>query len=157
MKARLIPLALVASAGIAFGAAEADLLVAFDNSYTDGVGGDDNAEVLTANSVAASNWINEQSGTGARMRIAAYHKTWWQGGRSTLGGYVGWLWNYGDGYLDDVTAAADAAGADLVAFICAPTAGETSAAVAHQPGRYAAYGTGSFWNNVVAHETGGHN
>jgi len=157
VKARLIPLALVASAGIAFGAAEADLLVAFDNSYTDGVGGDDNAEVLTANSVAASNWINEQSGTGARMRIAAYHKTWWQGGRSTLGGYVGWLWNYGDGYLDDVTAAADAAGADLVAFICAPTAGETSAAVAHQPGRYAAYGTGSFWNNVVAHETGGHN
>ena len=157
MRACLIPLALLAFARVAFGAAEADLLVAFDNSYTDGVGGDDNAEVLTANSVAASNWINDRSGTGGRMRIAAYHKTWWQGGRSTLGGYVGWLWNYGDGYLDDVTAAADAAGADLVAFICAPVAGETSAAVAQQPGRYAAYGTGSFWNNVVAHETGGHN
>ncbi|MCB1134306.1 MAG: hypothetical protein KDN05_24530, partial [Verrucomicrobiae bacterium] len=70
-----------------FAAAEADMLVAFDNSYTDGVGGDENAKVLTANSVAASNWINEVSGSPARMRICGYHKTWWQGGRSSLGGF----------------------------------------------------------------------
>jgi autotransporter-associated beta strand protein len=153
----LAALALAALQAASFAAAEADLLVAFDNSYTDAVGGDDNAEVLAANSVAASNAINENSGTGGRMRICGYHKTWNQGGRSSLGGYCGWMWNYGDGNLDDVTAAADAQGADLVAFICAPAAGEGAAAVAYQPGRYAAYGTGSFWNNVVAHESGGHN
>lgn len=153
----LVSIVMLCLAGPAFAAAEADLLVAFDNSYTDGVGGDDNAEVLTANSVAASNWINDNSGTGARLRICGYHKTFNQGGRSTLGGYVGWLWNYGDGELNDVTAAADAAGADLVAFICAPAAGEGAAAVAELPGRYAAYSPANFWNNVVAHESGGHN
>ncbi len=138
-------------------AAEADLLVAYDNTYSDSVGGDDNAEVIAANGVAGSNAINDRSGTGARMRICGYHKTWWQGGRSTLGGYVNWLQNYGDGELDDVTAAADARGADLVAYICPPNAGEGSAAVAQQPGRYAAYGPGNFWSNIVAHESGGHN
>jgi autotransporter-associated beta strand protein len=157
MRSFILLLTAIGLANPASAAAEADLLVAFDNSYIDGVGGDENAEVLTANSVAASNWINEQSGSPARMRICGYHKTWWQGGRSTLGGYIGWMANYGDGELNDVTAAADAAGADLVAFICAPAAGETAAAVAEQPGRYAAYGTGNFWNNVVAHESGGHN
>jgi autotransporter-associated beta strand protein len=141
----------------AFAAAEADLLIAYDNSYSDGVGGDANAEVALANSVGASNWINFVSGTPARMRVAGYHKTWWQGGRTSLGGFVSWMGNYGDGNLDDVTAKGDALGADLIAFVCAPSAGETSAAVAYQPGRYAAYGTGNFWNNVVAHESGGHN
>lgn len=140
-----------------FAAAEADLLVAYDNSFSDGVGGDDNAEVIAANAVAGSNAINDRSGTGARIRIAGYHKTTGQGGRSSLGGFVGWMGNYGDGYLDDVTAAADARGADLVSFVCAPAAGEGAAAVANQPGRYAAYGTGSFWANIIAHETGGHN
>jgi fibronectin-binding autotransporter adhesin len=147
----------VATSNLAFAAAEADLLVAYDNGYSDGVGGDDNAEVLAANSVAASNLINDRSGTGARIRVAGYHKTWWQAGRSSLGGYVGWMNNYGDGELNDVTTAADARGADLVAFICEPAAGEGAAAVAYQPGRYAAYGPGNFWANIVAHETGGHN
>ncbi|RYD34618.1 MAG: hypothetical protein EOP85_19680, partial [Verrucomicrobiaceae bacterium] len=157
MKILFILLAFSALASSAFAAAEADLLVAYDNSFSDGVGGDDNAEVIAANGVAGSNAINNRSGTGARIRIAGYHKTFWQGGRSTLGGYVGWMGNYGDGNLDDVTAAADARGADLVSFVCAPNAGETSAAVANQPGRYAAYSTGSFWANIIAHETGGHN
>jgi autotransporter-associated beta strand protein len=158
---------LVSIGNTAFAAAEADLLVAYDNGYADGVGGDDNAEVLAANSVAGSNLINDRSGTGARIRIAGYHKTFGQAGRSTLGGYVGWMSNYGDAELNDITTAADARGADLVAFICAPTAGEGAAAVAQQPwtgivgqqhtGRYAAYGPGNFWANIVAHETGGHN
>ena len=147
----------LAASGNAFAAAEADLLVAYDSAWADSVGGDDNAQVLTANGVAGSNSINDRSGTGARIRIAGYHKTFGQAGRSTLGGYVGWMANYGDGELNDVTAAADARGADLVAFICAPTAGEGAAAVAQQPGRYAAYGPGNFWSALVAHETGGHN
>lgn len=138
-------------------AAEADLLVAYDNGYSDGVGGDDNAEVLAANAIAASNAINDRSGTGARMRIAGFHKTWYQAARSTLGGYINWMTNYGDGELDDVTTAGDARGADLVMFVCAPNAGETAAGVAQQPGRYSALSPGSFWANIVAHETGGHN
>lgn len=157
MKPIFLFLALSVIASPVFAAAEADLLVAYDNSFSDGVGGDDNAEVIAANAVAGSNAINDRSGTGARIRIAGYHKTTGQGGRSSLGGYVGWMGNYGDGYLDDVTAAADARGADLVSFVCAPAAGEGAAAVANQPGRYAAYGTGSFWANIIAHETGGHN
>ncbi|NGO40295.1 hypothetical protein G4L39_12945 [Limisphaera ngatamarikiensis] len=147
----------VLGCGGADAAAEADLLVAYDQSYADSVGGDENARVLIANAVAASNAINERSGTGARVRICGYHKTVGQAGRSTLGGYVGWLANPGDGNLDDVTAAANARGADLVAFICTPSAGETSAAVAQQPGRFAAYAPAYFWAIVVAHETGGHN
>lgn len=139
------------------GAAEADLLVAYDQSYAESVGGDENARVLIANAVAASNAINDRSGTGARLRICGYHKTTGQAGRSTLGGYIGWLINETDGNLDDVTAVANARGADLVAFICAPSASETSAAVAQQPGRYAAYAPAYFWAIVVAHETGGHN
>lgn len=157
---RVMTLALLAWAGgmvCGRGAAEADLLVAYDQSYADSVGGDENARVLIANAVAASNAINDRSGTGARLRITGYHKTIGQAGRSTLGGYVGWLSNPGDGNLDDVTAVANARGADLVAFICAPSAGETSAAVAQQPGRYAAYAPAYFWAVVVAHETGGHN
>ncbi|RYD24127.1 MAG: hypothetical protein EOP88_01375 [Verrucomicrobiaceae bacterium] len=157
MKPIFLFLALSAFVSPVFAAAEADLLVAYDNSFSDGVGGDDNAEVIAANAVAGSNAINARSSTGARIRIAGYHKTTGQGGRSSLGGFVGWMGNYGDGYLDDVTAAADARGADLVSFVCAPAAGEGAAAVANQPGRYAAYGPGSFWANIIAHETGGHN
>ncbi len=138
------------------GAAEADLLVAYDNTHSDSVGGDANAEVLALNAVAAANLISERSGSPARMRICGYHKTWWQQSRSTLGGYVGWMANPGDGELDDVTAAADARGADLVAFICQSSDPQYSG-VAQQPGRYAAYQPNSFWGNVVAHETGGHN
>lgn len=157
MKPIFLFLALSALVPSAFAAAEADLLVAYDSGFADGVGGDDNAEVIAANAIAGSNAINDRSGTGARIRIAGYHKTFGQAGRSTLGGYVGWMNNYGDGNLDDVTTAADARGADLVSFVCAPNAGETSAAVANQPGRYAAYGPGNFWANIIAHETGGHN
>ena len=72
-----------ASGNTTFAAAEADLLVAYDNGYSDGGGGDDNAEVLAANGVAGANAINDRSGTGARMRIAGYHKTFGQAGRST--------------------------------------------------------------------------
>ncbi|RYD40607.1 MAG: hypothetical protein EOP85_13975, partial [Verrucomicrobiaceae bacterium] len=156
--ARLAMAALfLASLDSAHAAAEADILIAFDNSYFDGTGGIDNAEVLTANSVAASNFINDQSGTGARMKIVGYHPTYNQGGRSDLPGYIGWILNYGDGELNDVSAAADAAGADLIAYICQPNQWNTSAANAQQPGRVAAYTPASFWNNVVAHESGGHN
>lgn len=157
MRALFLLIAILGLSPFVHAVAEADMLVAYDNAYSDSNGGDANTEVLALNAVAASNLINERSGTGARIRICGYHKTWWQAGRSTLGGYVGWMNNYSDGELNDVTAAADARGADLVAFICAPTSGETSAAVAQQPGRYAAYGPGNFWGNIVAHESGGHN
>ena len=149
--------AFLVTASSSFAAAEADLLAAYDSGWASSVGGDDNAEVIFANGVAGNNSVNDRSGTGARIRICGYHKTTGQAGRSSLGGFVGWLWTYGDGELDDVTAAADARGADLVAFICEPAAGEGAAAVAHQPGRYAAYGPGNFWTAIVAHETGGHN
>lgn len=156
MRVIFLFIGLIGLSGFAQAAAEADLLVAYDNTHSDSVGGDANAEVLALNAVAAANLINERSGSPARMRICGYHKTWWQQNRSTLGGYVGWMSNPSDGELDDVTAAADARGADLVAFICQSSDPQFSG-VAQQPGRYAAYQPNSFWGNVVAHETGGHN
>ncbi|MCB1131367.1 MAG: hypothetical protein KDN05_09580, partial [Verrucomicrobiae bacterium] len=148
--------ALLGLSHLVHAAAEADMLVAYDNSYSDGVGGDANAQVIALNAVASSNLINERSGTGARVRICGYHKTWWQKNRTTVGGFVGWLSNYNDNELNDVTAAADARGADLVAYICQATDGNI-AAVAGQPGRYAAYQPSSVWGNLFAHESGGHN
>ena len=140
----------------AFAAAEADLLVAYDQTYPPTVGGSDNAQVLAANAVAGSNLINERCGTGARVRIVGYHQAaQYSYQASSKGGYVGWMANY-DSRLADVVDAGNARGADLVAFLCVSTS-DGAAAVAQQPGRYSAFDPGQFWSTVVAHELGGHN
>ena len=146
----------VAGCRSAFAAAEADLLVAYDQTHASAVGGQDNANVLAANAVAASNAINERSGTGARVRIVGYHQAaQYSYQRTSKGGFVGWMANY-DSRLSDVVDAGNARGADLVTFICVSTA-DGAAAVAQQPGRYSAFDPGSFWAAIVAHELGGHN
>jgi autotransporter-associated beta strand protein len=150
-------LALLASPAWLHAAAEADLLVAYDNSYASSVGGDDNAQVIIANAVAGSNAINDRSGTGARVRVAGYMQSGANNFQtSTLGGYVGWMANR-DPRLTDVADRGAAIGADLVTYICAPVATEGAAAVAQQPGMYSSFGPGNFWSAIVAHELGGHN
>jgi autotransporter-associated beta strand protein len=146
----------VAACHSAFGAAEADLLIAYDQTHSAAVGGQDNANVLAANAVAGSNAINERSGTGARVRIVGYHQAaQYSKERTSKGGFVNWMASY-DSRLSDVVDAGNARGADLVTFICVSTA-DGAAAVAQQPGRYSAFDPGSFWAAIVAHELGGHN
>jgi autotransporter-associated beta strand protein len=143
-------------AGNVHAAAEADLLVAYDQSHASSVGGQDNANVLALNAVAGSNAINERSGTGARVRIVGYHQAAQASyQRTSKGGFVGWMANY-DSRLADVVDAGNARGADLVTFLCVSTA-DGAAAVAQQPGRYSCFDPGQFWSAVVAHELAGHN
>jgi autotransporter-associated beta strand protein len=137
-------------------AAEADLLVAYDQTHASAVGGQDNANVLALNAVAGSNLINERSGTGARVRVVGYHQAaQYSYQRTSKGGFVGWMAGY-DSRLSDVVDAGNARGADLVTFLCVSTA-DGAAAVAEQPGRYSCFDPGQFWSAVVAHELAGHN
>lgn len=149
-------LGLLLSARSVRAAAEADLLVAYDQTYTASAGGHDNVQVLAANAVAGSNAINERCGTGARVRIVGYHEAaQYSYQRTSKGGYIGWMANY-DSRLSDVVDAGNARGADLVTFLCVSTS-DGAAAVAQQPGRYSAFDPGQFWSTVVAHELAGHN
>lgn len=142
--------------GIAFAAAEADLLVAYDQTHAGAVGGGDNAQVLAANAIAGSNVIQERCGTGARVRIVGYHQAaQYSYQRTSNSGFVGWMANY-DSRLVDVSNEGDARGADLVTFICDSTA-DGAAAVAQQPGRFSSFDSSQFWSTVVAHELAGHN
>jgi len=137
-------------------AAEADLLVAYDQSHSSSVGGQDNANVLALNAVAGSNAINDRSGTGARVRVVGYHQAAQASyQRTSKGGFVSWMANY-DSRLSDVVDAGNARGADLVTFLCVSTA-DGAGAVAQQPGRYSCFDPGQFWAAVVAHELAGHN
>lgn len=140
----------------AFAEAEADLLIAYDQTYSSSVGGEDNAQVITANSVAGCNDINVRSGTGARLRIVGYKQAAQNLYQTTSkGGFVNWMASY-DAHMTDVVDAGNARGADLIAWLCVSTA-DGAAAVAQQPGRYSAFDPGQFWSAVVAHELGGHN
>ncbi|MGC3956744.1 MAG: LamG domain-containing protein [Verrucomicrobiota bacterium] len=140
----------------AFAAAEADLLVAYDQTHSASVGGQDNANVLAANAVAGCNAVHERSGTGARVRIVGYYQAAQYLYQTTSkGGFVNWMANY-DSHMTDVVDMGNARGADLVTWICVSTS-DGAAAVAQQPGRYSAFDPGQFWTAVVAHELGGHN
>ncbi len=142
--------------GAPHAAAEADLRVAYDQSYTASAGGHDNVQVLAANAVAGSNAINERCGTGARVRIVGYREaSQYLYQTTSKGGFVGWMANY-DSRMTDVVDAGNARGADLVTFLCVSTS-DGAAAVAQQPGRYSCFDPGQFWSNVVAHELAGHN
>ncbi len=141
---------------IAFAGAEADLLIAYDQTYSSSVGGEDNAQVITAGAIAGCNDINDRSGTGARVRICGYHQAAQNLYQTTSkGGFVNWMRDY-DSHMTDVVDAGNARGADLVTWLCVSTA-DGAAAVAQQPGRYSAFDPGQFWSAVVAHELGGHN
>ncbi|MEX1049345.1 MAG: autotransporter-associated beta strand repeat-containing protein [Akkermansiaceae bacterium] len=140
----------------AFAIVEADLLVGYDQTYASANGGGARTRVIIANAVAASNAVNERSGTPARLRIVGYHQAaQYSFNRTTNGGFVNWMINR-DSRLVDVVDAGDARGADLVTFICESSADNVSA-VAQQPGRFSSFDPSAFWGTLVAHEIGGHN
>ena len=97
---KILTVALFAMSPAVFAAApiEADLLAAYApsyaSSYASSVGGEDIAQVTIANTVTGSNKIQDQSGTGAHMRIAGFYQSAQEvSGQTTLGGEITWLWN----------------------------------------------------------------
>jgi len=139
-----------------FAAIEADVACCYAPSYAASVGGDDNAQVLLANAVIGNNFVNDQSGTGAHMRIAGYHQSTNDPiNATTTGGMVGWLAS--DARLSDVRNFGTAVGADLITYACQNSDSASIAAVANQPGMYSALNPGAVWFVVFAHEVGGHN
>jgi autotransporter-associated beta strand protein len=136
---------------------EADLLCAYAPSYASSAGGEANAQVNLANAIAGANVVNENSGTGARMRITGFYRSendplnW-----TTTGGMVGWL-NNNDSRVADVVSQGIALGADLVTYVCQNSDSASIAAVAQQPGIYSAHNPGAVWYIVMSHEIGGHN
>jgi autotransporter-associated beta strand protein len=146
----------VSSAGFAGAPIEADLLASYAASYASSVGGEDNAQVIIANTVAGSNAIQDQGGTGAHMRIAGFYQSAIDvTGQTSTGGIVNWLAS-NDSHLSDVVAQGAALGADLVVYICNNNDSSSIAGVSQQPGFYSALNPGAVWSAVFAHETGGH-
>ncbi len=137
-------------------AIEADLAAVYSPSYAASVGGDDNAQVIIANTVAGSNQIQDQDGTGARMRIAGFYMaTNDLINATTTGGMVNWLAT-GNANVQEAVDFGAAVGADLVVYICQYSDSATIAGVSQQPGMYSALNPGAVWSAVFAHETGGH-
>ena len=137
-------------------AIEADLAAVYAPSYAASVGGEDNAQVIIANTVAGSNQVQDQDGTGARMRIAGFYQaTNDLINATTTGGMVNWLAN-NNGNVQDAVAFGAAVGADLLVYICQYSDSATIAGVSQQPGMYSALNPGAVWSGVFAHETGGH-
>ena len=147
---------LVSAAACAANAIEADLAAVYSPSYAASVGGDDNAQVLIANTVAGSNQIQDQGGTGAHMRIAGFYMaTNDLINATTTGGMVGWL-SGNNANVQDAVAFGAAVGADLLVYICQYSDSASIAGVSQQPGMYSALNPGAVWSAVFAHETGGH-
>jgi autotransporter-associated beta strand protein len=143
------------------GAVEQDLLVAYTAAYASSVGGTDNVDVLIQNAVTSSNAINDRSGTGEHMRVAAaYQSATDNTNLSTLSGYIGWMEAGSSGSnwanVSDIMSKATEVGADLVCYICGASS-DGAAGVAEQPGYYSAIQPANFWSVILAHETGGHN
>lgn len=135
---------------------EEDLAAVYSPSYASSVGGDDNAQVIIANAVAGNNQIQDQGGTGARMRIAGFYRaTNDLYNATTTGGVVGWMSSYNANAQEAVDFGASV-GADLVVYICQYSDSASIAGVSQQPGMYSALNPGAVWSAVFAHETGGH-
>jgi len=147
---------IVSAAAFAGNAIEADLAAVYAPSYAASVGGEDNAQVLIANTVAGSNQIQDQGGTGARMRIAGFYMaTNDLINATTTGGMVNWL-SGNNANVQDAVAFGAAVGADLLVYICQYSDSASIAGVSQQPGMYSALNPGAVWSAVFAHETGGH-
>jgi autotransporter-associated beta strand protein len=155
-KVAALALAALAPAAYAGTPIEADLLASYTATYAASVGGEDNAQVILANTVAGSNAIQDQDGTGAHMRIAGFYQSANDvTGQTSTGGIVNWL-SSSDSHLIDVVTQGAALGADLVVYVCSNTDYSSIAGVSQQPGMYSSLNPSSVWSAVFAHETGGH-
>jgi len=138
------------------GGVQEDLLVSYPGSYASSSGGDSNAQVIVANTVAASNAIQDQGGTGAHIHVVSFYQSAQDvAGQTTTGGIVTWL-SDDDEHLADVVAYGATVGADLVCYICNNSDSASISGVSQQPGFYSSLNPSAVWSAVFAHEVGGH-
>lgn len=147
---------LLAAASFAAAEAVSDVVVGYSATWRAGMGGTDQVNAAIYNQFGGANWIAGQSGSPHRMNVVATKESAHDPTNEVdCGAMIGWMWNY-DGRITDVLGVADNLGADLVTYI-GDMYNNGAAAQAAQPGRYSCYEQQWFWQNVVAHETGGHN
>jgi autotransporter-associated beta strand protein len=145
-------LLVVSPVAFAGNAIEADLAATYSPSYASSVGGEDNAQVIFANTVAGSNQFQDQDGTGAHIRIAGFYMSTNDPLNQDTGTVEGLV--AGNAAYADVRNFGAGVGADLILFVSINTG---AAGVAEQPGTYSAIASSQLWAGVFAHETGGHN
>jgi len=134
-----------------------DLLASYTATWASSEGGEANAQLAIANTVAFQNALQAQSGTGEQIRIVGYYQSVNDvTGQTTTGGIISWLAD-NDAHLSDVVAQGVALGADQVVYICNNSDSGSIGGVAQQPGMYSSLNPGAVWGPVFAHETGGHN
>lgn len=147
---------LLATASFSLADAVSDVVVGYSATWRAGMGGTDQTNAAIYNQFGGANWIAGQSGSPHRMNVVATKESAHDPTNEVdCGAMIGWMWNY-DGRITDVLGVADYLGADLVTYI-GDMYNNGAAAQASQPGRYSCYEQQWFWQNVVAHETGGHN
>lgn len=152
------PLLLCAAGALTRVQAEAvsDLVVGYTATWRAGMGGTDQANAAIYNQIAGANNIAIASGSPHRQNVvgtkeSAHDFT----GQVDCGNMIGLMANY-DSSITDLLSYADYLGADLVAYI-GDMYDNGAAAQAQQPGRYSCYEQQWWWQNVAAHESGGHN
>jgi len=147
-----VALFIISPAAFAGNAIEADLAATYSPSYASSVGGEDNAQVIFANTVVGSNQFQDQDGTGAHIRIAGFYMSTNDPVNQDTGAVEGLV--AGNAAYVDVRNFGAGVGADLILFVSINTG---AAGVAEQPGTYSAIASSQLWAGVFAHETGGHN
>jgi len=149
-------IALCAAMGAAYGEAVSDVVVGYTATWRAGLGGTAQANAAIYNQFSGANWIAANSGTPHRMNVIGTKESDFDAtGVVNCGDMIGWMYN-NDYRIADVMNYANALGADQVTYI-GNMADNGAAAQAMQPGPYSCYEQQWFWQNVVAHETGGHN
>lgn len=136
--------------------AVSDIVVGYTATWRAGMGGTDQVNAAIYNQLAGANNIAIASGSPHRQNVvgtkeSAHDFT----GQVDCGNMIGLMANY-DASISDLMSYADYLGADLVAYI-GDMYDNGAAAQAQQPGRYSCYEQQWWWQNVAAHESGGHN
>ncbi len=136
--------------------AVADLMVGYSATWRSGMGGTDQTNAAIYNQIAGANNIAVASGSPHRQNVigtkeSAHDPT----NEVDCGAMIGWMSSYNVN-IRDVIDAGNALGADLFAYI-GDMYDNGAAAQAEQPGRFSCYEQAWWWQNVAAHESGGHN
>lgn len=136
--------------------AVSDIVVGYTATWRAGMGGTDQVNAAIYNQITGANNIAAASGSPHRQNVvgtkeSAHDFT----GQVDCGAMIGLMANY-DSSVIDLMSYADNLGADQVAYI-GDMYDNGAAAQAQQPGRYSCYEQAWWWQNVAAHESGGHN
>jgi autotransporter-associated beta strand protein len=138
------------------GEAVSDVMVGYSATWRAGMGGTDQTNAAIYNQFAGANNIAAASGSPHRMNVigtkeSAHDPT----NQIDCGAMIGWMRNYNEN-IRDVVDVGNALGADQFTYI-GDMYDNGAAAQAEQPGRFSCYEQAWWWQNLVAHETGGHN